>query len=1429
MDTRNNNKNTYNAKNTYNVSDFSEVCISLASSDYILKNSFGEVTQSETINYKTFRPEPNGLFCERIFGPTKNWECFCGKYKHIRYRDVICDRCGVEVTSKNVRRERFGHICLTVPVVHPWFFKLIPSRIGSLLGIPLNKLAKIIYYEYYIVIQPGIKGKEGLAEKEIFDEQTYDQIMNTVPMENEELLDSDPDKVIILTGAEAVENLLKNLDLKKMKEDLMTQSEYSNSVDSNLGTRIGIVKSFLDSQTRCNNKPEWTVLHVLPVIPPDLRPIVVINGGKFATSDLNDLYRRVIIRNNRLKRLISIKAPRIILNNEKRMLQEAVEKLIDNTQSSNKNDSIENRALKSLTDIIKGKQGRLRQNLLGKRVDYSGRSVITVNPQLKLHECGLSKDMALELFTPFVLRRLIERGIATTIKTAKNLIQGKDPIVFEILKNIIVGHPVLLNRAPTLHKLNIRAFQPKLIDFESIQLHPLVCSGFNADFDGDQMGVFIPLSLNAITEASILMLSAHNILSDANGEPTMYPRHDIVLGLYYLTKEKHSTAKHKILGEGLFFANVEEVQSAINNKKLDIQAKIKLLVKNIETGKKKIIDTTAGRALFNQFLPKSFNYVNELLTNNKIRKLIVDLCNKVYFKTVVKFLDDIKELGFYYSYKSGMSFSLDDVIIPVSKNQLIRNAREEANEILDNYMLGFITEHEKYNQTIDVWVRTSLEITTLLLETLKKDNEGFNPVYMMIDSSARGSKDQVRQLCGLKGLIFKPKGSSSDSGNVIIETPIVSNFKEGLTPIEYFISAHGSRKGLADTALKTANAGYLTRRLVDVSCDTVICEDDCHTPLGISFRKSDCVDKFNVSFPELILGRICSEEVIDYRTGSVIVKVGKEVNEEIIASIEKLGISEVKVRSPLTCKSRNGVCSKCYGRDLSTRKLAEVGKAVGVIAAQSIGEPGLQLTLNTFHGGGVATGSSIVSKIIAGFYGIVKFENTDFLEKENASGKKVKIILNSFGSIKILHEKTNLEYIRYNIPYGASVYVNEGACVEASCVLCDWDPYNAVIMSPIDGVVGFSKIEDGITSKVEINPLTGVNERVIVEQRLNSVICNVIVADKKNNKKALYNAPPKSHLFVEDGDFVKRGQILLKIPRNIKVAEDIVGGLPRIVDLFEVRSSVNPAVLNEIDGFVTIGEVFKTARKISITSPVDENLTVQYMIPLNKNIWVQNGDFVKHGDSICSGDIVLPNILKSRGAIELGKYLAYELQKVYRLQGISISNKHFEIIIKQMLKYVEIEKVGDTEFILKQFALLEDFTDANKFLTNKIVIIDSGESTKFKVGDIISKETLEYENLLLDILGKKIIQGRDTELAVGKLVIRGITNVAINTKSFLSAASFQETSSVLTDAAINGSIDNLVGIKENIIAGKLIPVGTGFRKFRNISVYNKKELEEMNQ
>ena len=1418
----------HNYKNTYNASNFSEVCISLASSDYILKNSFGEVTQSETINYKTYRPEPNGLFCERIFGPTKNWECFCGKYKHIRYRGVICDRCGVEVTSKNVRRERFGHICLTVPVVHPWFFKLIPSRIGSLLGIPLNKLEKIIYYEYYIVIQPGIKEKDGLCVKEIFDEQTYDQIMSTVPEENESLPDSDPNKVIILTGAEAVETLLKNLDLNKLCEDLTTQLNNSSSSDSNLVSRIGIVKSILESQKRCNNKPEWAVLHVLPVIPPDLRPIVVINGGKFATSDLNDLYRRVIIRNNRLKRLINIKAPRIILNNEKRMLQEAVDKLIDNSQSSSKNDSIENRALKSLTDIIKGKQGRFRQNLLGKRVDYSGRSVITVNPRLKLYECGLSKDMALELFTPFIIRRLIERGLATTIKTAKNFIKEKDPVVFEILKNIIVGHPVLLNRAPTLHKLNIRAFQPKLIEFESIQLHPLVCAGFNADFDGDQMGIYIPLSLNAITEASILMLSAHNILSDANGEPTMYPRHDIVFGLYYLTKEKKSTKNYKVLGEGLFFSCADEVVSAINNGKLDLQAKIKFLIEDEANEKREIIETTAGRVIFNQLLPESIGYVNEHLNNKKIRKLIVDLCNQVDFKTVVKFLDDIKELGFYYSYKSGMSFSLEDIIIPSSKNKLITNARNESNEILDNYMMGFITEHEKYNQTIDVWVKTSLDISRNLMKTLEQDKDGFNPVYMMIDSGARGSKDQVRQLCGLKGLIFKPKGSGSDnSGNDIIETPVVSNFKEGLTPIEYFISAHGSRKGLADTALKTSNAGYLTRRLVDVSCDTVICEEDCHTTCCMPFKKSDCLDKYNASFQELILGRICAEDVVDFRNGNVIIAAGDEFTEEALQTLDNIGINEVKVRSVLTCKSRNGVCAKCYGRDLSTRKLVEVGKAVGVIAAQSIGEPGLQLTLNTFHGGGVATGSSVVSKITSGFVGIVQFENTDFFEKEDPTGKLVKVSLNNFGAIKILHEKTNIEYITYNIPYGANVFVNEGDLVKVDTVLCDWDPYNAVIMSQIDGVVKFSKIEDGITSKVEINPMTGVKERIMVEQKLNSVVCSIIVSDKNSDKKTIYNAPEKSHLYVENGDFVTRGQILLKIPRNINVSEDIVGGLPRVVDLFEVRSSVNPAVLSKIDGFVTIGDVVKNARKITITSPLDENITVQHMIPLNKNIFVQNGDFVKHGVGICSGDIVLPNILEAKGLVDLCKYLSNELQKVYRLQGININNKHFEIIIRQMLKYVEIEKIGDSKFTLRQYAFLEDFIDANNFLKDKTVITDCGGSSKYKVGDIISNYDFKNENLELNIFGKQEMLGRETEMCVSRLVIRGITNVAIHTKSFLSAASFQETSSVLTDAALNGSVDKLVGIKENIIAGKLIPVGTGFRKFRNLAVYSKKDYEDL--
>ncbi len=1418
----------YYKRNTYNTSDFSEVCISLASSDYILKNSYGEVTQSETINYKTYRPEPNGLFCERIFGPTKNWECYCGKYKHIRYQGVICDRCGVEVTSKNVRRERFGHICLTVPVVHPWFFKLIPSRIGSLLGIPLNKLEKIIYYEYYIVIQAGIKEADGLVDRDIFDEQMYDQIMESVPEENQALPDSHPDKVIILTGAEAVEQLLKKLDLQKMFDDLVNQINNSNSIESSLLTKIRIVKSLLEAQGRCVNKPEWTVLHVLPVIPPDLRPIVVINGGKFATSDINDLYRRVIIRNNRLKKLINIHAPRIILNNEKRMLQEAVDKLIDNSQDASKNTTIENRALKSLTDIIKGKQGRFRQNLLGKRVDYSGRSVITVNPRLKLNECGLSKDMALELFTPFVIRRLIERGVASTIKTAKKFIKEKNPLVFEILRNIIVGHPVILNRAPTLHKFNMRAFQPKLIEEESIQLHPLVCSGFNADFDGDQMGIYIPLSLNAITEASILMLAVHNVLSDANGEPIMFPKHDIVFGLYYLTKEQNSTPDKPILGEGLIFNNCNEVLFAVENKKLDVHAKIKLKIYDHEKDEKVIIETTAGRAIFNQYLPPSIPYVNELLTNKKIKKIIVDLCNKVDFKTVIKFLDDIKELGFYVSYKSGMSFNLEDIIIPECKNKLLEEAREDSNEILENYYMGFITEHEKYNQTIDRWVKTSFDISLKLMDTLKKDKQGFNPVFMMIDSGARGSKDQVRQLGGMKGLIFKPKGAGNDSSNSIIETPIVSNFKEGLTPIEYFISAHGSRKGLADTALKTSNAGYLTRRLVDVSCDTIVCEEDCKTSCFLSFRKSDCIDKYNVSFPELILGRTCAENLINYQTGEVIVKCGQEIDEKALDLIEKLGINEVKVRSVITCKSKNnGVCAKCYGRDLSTHKLVEIGKAVGIIAAQSIGEPGLQLTLNTFHGGGVATGSSILSKITSNFYGIVKFENVDFIEQEDKNGKKVKIILNSFGVIKILHEKALVEFVSYNIPYGATIYVDDGETVNENTVLCDWDPYNAVILSQMDGVVKFSMIEDGITSKVEENSVTGVKERVIVEQKLSSVVCNIIIIDEKDGKKTIYNAPAQSRIYVEEGDKVKRGQMLLKIPRNIKVSEDIVGGLPRVVDLFEVRSSVNPAILSKIDGVVTIGDVYKTARKISVTSIVDRNISVQHMIPLNKNIFVQNGDFVKHGVNVCSGDVVLSDILETKGLVDLSKYLSNELQKVYRLQGIKVNNKHFEIIIKQMLKYVEITHVGDSHFTLKQFVCLDDFFGTNEALRNKKVITDAGESNKFKVGDLVDDELFTKENLWLEVLGKKVMEGRETEPAIGYLLIRGISNVAINTKSFLSAASFQETSSVLTDAALGGAIDDLQGVKENIITGKLVPLGTGFRKFRNISVYNKQEYKEM--
>ncbi|MCG8340578.1 MAG: DNA-directed RNA polymerase subunit beta' [Cytophagales bacterium] len=1411
------------------ISDFSEIIISLASPEAILERSQGEVTQPETINYRTYKPEMKGLFCERIFGPVKDWECHCGKYKRIRYKGIICDRCGVEVTERKVRRERMGHIELVVPVAHIWYFRSLPNKIGYLLGLPTKKLDQIIYYERYVVIQPGVKEEEGVSYMELLTEDEYLDIIEKLPRQNQLLEDDDPHKFIAKMGAEALEMILARLDLDDLSYKLRDQAANDTSQQRKTEAlkRLNVVEAFRDAKTRIENRPEWMIIRMVPVIPAELRPLVPLEGGRFATSDLNDLYRRVIIRNNRLKRLIDIKAPEVILRNEKRMLQEAVDSLFDNSRKVNAVLSEGSRPLKSLSDLLKGKQGRFRQNLLGKRVDYSGRSVIVVGPELKLHECGLPKDMAAELFKPFIIRKLIERGVVKTVKSAKKIVDKKTPVVWDILENALKGHPVLLNRAPTLHRLGIQAFQPKLIEGKAIQLHPLVCTAFNADFDGDQMAVHVPLGQEAIAEASLLMLSSHNILSPANGAPIAVPSKDMVLGLYYITKGRKSLPAHPVKGEGMTFYAPEEVIVAINSGQVSKHAYIKVKAKvRDEKGAwvEKLIDTVAGRVIFNQYVPQEVGFVNELLTNKKLQAITTQIYKQTGTARTAQFLDDIKELGFQSSYKGGLTMALDDVKIPAAKDELVEQAKQEVDTVWSNYLMGLITDNERYNQVIDIWTRINTQITNSLMEQLEKDQQGFNSIYMMMHSGARGSREQVRQLGGMRGLMAKPQKSLQGSVGEIIENPILSNFKEGLDVLEYFISTHGARKGLADTALKTADAGYLTRRLVDVAQDAIITEEDCGTLRGLVVTALKDNDEIVESLSERILGRVSVHDVYDPITNALIIPGGAEITEELAAKVDQASVEEVEIRSVLTCEAEQGVCANCYGRNLATGKMVQIGETVGVIAAQSIGEPGTQLTLRTFHVGGTASNIAVEAKIQAKFDGIVEFEGVRSVKTTSSEEDKMEVVMGRSGEIKIINTKTKKVLVTNHVPYGAYLKVKEGEKVKKGQELCYWDPYNAVILSALNGKAEFEAIEEGITYREEYDEQTGHREKVIIDSRDKTKNPTIIV---KGNKEevASYSIPLGAHLVVKEGEEIEAGKILAKIPRTMSKSRDITGGLPRVTELFEARNPSNPAIVSEIDGVVTYGNIKRGSREILIESK--EGVKKKYLASLSKHILVQDNDYVKAGYPLSDGSITPADILAIKGPTAVQEYLVDEIQEVYRLQGVKINDKHIEVIVRQMMQKVEIIEPGDTTFSTGQIVDKFLFREENDKILDKKVVTDPGDSGLLKVGQIISTRKLREENANLKRLSLQPVQVREAEPAVSQSKLQGITQASLGTESFMSAASFQETTKVLSEAAIRAKRDTLKGLKENVVVGHLVPAGTGLREYNKLIVGSKEEYEAL--
>ena len=1405
-------------------SAFSKITIGLASPDNILERSFGEILKPETINYRTYKPERDGLFCERIFGPVKDYECACGKYKRIRYKGIVCDRCGVEVTEKKVRRERMGHIKLVVPVVHIWYFKSLPNKIGYLLGTSSKKLESIVYYERYVVIQPGIREEKGQRVADLLTEEEYLDILETLPKENQYLPDDDPQKFIAKMGAEAVNDLLARIDLDQLSFDLRNAAanETSQQRKADALKRLSVVEAFRDANQRITNRPEWMVMQYIPVIPPELRPLVPLDGGRFASSDLNDLYRRVIIRNNRLKRLLEIKAPEVILRNEKRMLQEAVDSLFDNSRKSNAVKAEGGRALKSLSDVLKGKQGRFRQNLLGKRVDYSGRSVIVVGPELKLHECGLPKDMAAELFKPFIIRKLIERGIVKTVKSARKLVDKKEAVIWDILENILKGHPVMLNRAPTLHRLSIQAFQPKLIEGKAIQLHPLVTSAFNADFDGDQMAVHVPLSHAAILEAQLLMLASHNILNPQNGTPITLPSQDMVLGLYYITKGKRTTDKEKMKGEGKAFYSSEEVIIAYNEGKIDLHAwiKVKANVRS-ESGQleKKLIETTVGRVLFNQHVPAEVGFVNALLTKKNLREIIGDIINITNVPKTAKFLDDIKQLGFRTAFKGGLSFNINDLIIPDVKEELLENAKNEVEEVWESYNMGLITNNERYNQIVDIWSRVDTRITETLIKELSNDKQGFNSVYMMLDSGARGSKQQIKQLAGIRGLMAKPRKSGS-TGSEIIENPILSNFKGGLNVLDYFISTHGARKGLADTALKTADAGYLTRRLVDVAQDVVITEEDCGTLRGIATTALKDNEDVIEPLSDRIEGRTSLHNVYDPVSEKLIVAAGEQITEKLAKQIEEAGVETVEIRSVLTCESKRGVCVKCYGRNLASGITAQKGDAVGIIAAQSIGEPGTQLTLRTFHVGGVAGSASVESTLAAKFDGTIQFDGLRTVSIANNEGVKSQVVIGRTGEVRIVDAKADRLLITNNIPYGATLNVKDGQKVAKGDVICTWDPFNNVILSEIDGKIKFENVIDGVTYREESDEQTGHREKVVIETRDKTKIPSILVEGK--DKKS-YNLPTGSHIIIDEGDDVKAGQVIVKIPRILGKLRDITGGLPRVTELFEARNPGNPAVVTEIDGVVIMGAVKRGNREITIEAK--DGVQKKYLVPLTRQILAQDGDFVKAGTPLSDGQIAPFDILSIKGPFAVQEYVVNEIQEVYRLQGVRINDKHIEVIVRQMMRKVNIVDPGDTRFLEDDLVDKFEFVEENDYIFDKKVVTEPGDSTKLRAGQIVNLRELREENSILRRSDKKVVDYRDAKPATSSPTLLGITKASLGVQSWISAASFQETTKVLSSAAINGKTDEMLGLKENVITGHPIPAGTGLREFERMIVGSKEEYE----
>ena len=1411
---------------------FNKISIGLASPETILSSSRGEVLKPETINYRTHKPERDGLFCERIFGPVKDYECACGKYKRIRYKGIVCDRCGVEVTEKKVRRDRVGHINLVVPVAHIWYFRSLPNKIGYLLGLPTKKLDMIIYYERYVVVQAGLAvDEEGnpLNKMDFLTEEEYLNILEKLPPENQFLEDADPNKFIAKMGAECLIELLSRIDLNELSYELRhkANTETSKQRKTESLKRLQVVESFREANTNRENKPEWMILKAIPVIPPELRPLVPLDGGRFATSDLNDLYRRVIIRNNRLKRLVEIKAPEVILRNEKRMLQESVDSLFDNTRKSSAVKTEANRPLKSLSDSLKGKQGRFRQNLLGKRVDYSARSVIVGGPTLKLYECGIPKDMAAELYKPFIVKKLIERGVVKTVKSAKKIIDKREPLVWDILENVLKGHPVLLNRAPTLHRLGIQAFQPILIEGKAIQVHPLVCTAFNADFDGDQMAVHLPLGPEAILESQLLMLASHNILNPANGSPITVPSQDMVLGLYYMTKKKLSTKDEPVKGEGLIFYSHEEVKIAYNENKVDLNASIKLRTKDLDQNGElinKIIETTVGRVMFNEVVPEKAGYINEVLTKKSLRDIIGRILNLTSVPETAEFLDKIKDMGFGYAFRGGLSFSLGDIIIPGEKIDMIGAANKEVDTIISNYNMGLITNNERYNQVIDVWTSSNAALTELAMKRISEDKQGFNSVYMMLDSGARGSKEQIRQLTGMRGLMAKPKKSSSGGGE-IIENPILSNFKEGLSILEYFISTHGARKGLADTALKTADAGYLTRRLVDVAQDVIVNIDDCNTLRGLTVKALKKNEEVVETLEDRILGRVSLHNIYNPINNELIVGAGEQIGEIEAKQIEDSPIDEVEVRSPLTCEAKRGICSKCYGRNLATGKMVQIGEAVGVIAAQSIGEPGTQLTLRTFHVGGIAGNISEENQLLSKFDGTIEIDDLKTVKSTDNEGNQVDLVISRTCEIKIIDTKTGIVLSSNIIPYGASINVKNNKKIKKDDLICKWDPYNGVIVSEFAGKIEYENIEQGITYQVEIDEQTGFREKVISESRNKKLIPTLHVKDSKGKILRTYNLPVGAHLMVDDSEKVETGKILVKIPRKSAKSGDITGGLPRVTELFEARNPSNPAIVSEIDGVVSFGKIKRGNREIIVEAKTGE--IKKYLVKLSNQILVQENDFVKAGMPLSDGSITPNDILNIKGPSAVQQYLVNEVQEVYRLQGVKINDKHFEVLIRQMMQKVQIQDSGDTVFLEGQIIHKNEFIAENDNLYGKKVVESIGDSVNLKEGQIVSARELRDENSLLKREDKNLVVARDAVNATGTPILQGITRASLQTKSFISAASFQETTKVLNEAAVNGRVDDLSGLKENVIVGHKIPAGTGNREYSDVIVGYVDEYEDL--